>query len=268
VSNSNPTSSTDTEPAVDLIGVAAPTVATELRRRRELLGWSQAEAARRSGVSRTVINEIEAGKRMPHTGTYERLRGAMGLVTPAAAALLRRAQPREITEEQLQVLAACLIAGQGGTLSVLADATGVSIPAVREGILALADRLAACGVAAVDDGAEVRLTPHPWAADAVAVVSGLEVQAALTDEAVQVLVCIGVLGAPTRREIDNLRGGDCESVVERLVRRGLLQKTRDDALAGDPNVYGLTALALGAVGHATLESFQTWCAEQAVASGS
>jgi DNA-binding XRE family transcriptional regulator len=46
--------------------VAAP----ELRRRRELLGWSQAEAARRSGVSRTVINEIEAGRRMPHTGTY------------------------------------------------------------------------------------------------------------------------------------------------------------------------------------------------------
>jgi DNA-binding XRE family transcriptional regulator len=76
--HTNPAPLAATEPAVELIGVATPTVASELRRRRELLGWSQAEAARRSGVSRTVINEIEAGKRMLHTGTYEKLRGARG----------------------------------------------------------------------------------------------------------------------------------------------------------------------------------------------
>lgn len=71
----------DTEAAAaELAGVpAAPSVATELRRRRQLLGWSQAEAARRSGVSRTVINEIERGRRVPQTRTYEKLRGALGL---------------------------------------------------------------------------------------------------------------------------------------------------------------------------------------------
>ncbi|MBJ7594041.1 MAG: helix-turn-helix transcriptional regulator [Candidatus Dormibacteraeota bacterium] len=57
-----------TQPArVGLAGVRT-SVAIESRRRRELLGWIQAEAARRSGVSRTAINEIEAGRRVPQAG--------------------------------------------------------------------------------------------------------------------------------------------------------------------------------------------------------
>jgi transcriptional regulator with XRE-family HTH domain len=84
LTNSAP--STDTQPDAELIGFATPTVAIELRRRRELLGWSQAETARRSAISRTVINEIEAGNRMPHTGTYQKLRAALGLSLPTAQA--------------------------------------------------------------------------------------------------------------------------------------------------------------------------------------
>jgi transcriptional regulator with XRE-family HTH domain len=261
VSTTNPTSSTDTEPAAELVGVATPTVATELRRRRELLGWSQAEAARRSGVSRTVINEIERGRRMPHTGTYEKLRGALGLALPTAQALLRRPEPAEWGERQLATLAACLVAGRGGTLAVFAEATGVSIPAVREQVSMLGDRLAAVGLAAVEDGDEVRLLPQPWAAEPVSRVTTLEVQQALTDEAVEVLVIAGMLGAPTRREIEDRRGGeDCASLLDRMCARGLLEKVRDDTLRGDPKVYRLTAVALGAMGHATLDSFQFWCA--------
>ena len=242
-------------------------LASELRRRRQLLGWSQVEAAQRSGVSRTVICEIEAGRRVPETRTYEKLRGALGLPAPAAAALLRRPPPGEVTEEKRQVLAACLLAGRGGTLAVLAEAAGVSIAAVREQLLALSDRLAACGVVAVDDGDAVRLSPLPWAVQAVAALAPLEGQHALTDEAVQVLVCVGVLGSPTRRELENLRGEDCESLLARLVRQGFLVKTRDDTLPGDPNIYRLTALALGAMGHATIESFHAWCAGLADGSG-
>lgn len=267
MSNTNLPPSTDTLPSADRTGLAPPSMATELRRRRALLGWSQAEAARRSGVSRTVINEIEAGRRVPSTRTYQRLRETLGLATPTALALLRRERPTELTEQTLQVLAACLIAGRGGSLSALAAATGVSIPAAREGVLALADRLAACGMAAVDDGAEVRLSPHPWAAHAVSAMATLEVQHLLTDEVVHVLVCVGAVGSPTRREVERLRGEDCESLMERMVRRGLLEKARDDTLAGDPNIYRLTAVALGAMGHASLESFQGWCASLAAVEG-
>jgi chromosome segregation and condensation protein ScpB/DNA-binding XRE family transcriptional regulator len=260
VSNSNPTSSTDTEPAADLIGVAAPTVATELRCRRELLGWSQAEAARRSGVSRTVINEIERGRRMPHTATYEKLRGALGLSLPTAQALLRRREPESWGERQLATLAACLLANRGGTLAALAEATGVSIQAVREELSLLGDRLASVGLAAVEDGDEVRLVPQLWAEVSVSRVTDLEVQQALSPEAVEVLVIVGMLGTPTRREIEDRRGGeDCESLLATMCRRELLDKARDDSLRGDPNVFRLTAVALGALGYATLESFQAWC---------
>ena len=260
MSRHNPASSTDTEPAAELIGAATPTVATELRRRRELLGWSQAEAARRSGISRTVINEIERGKRMPHTGTYEALRGALGLSLPTAVALLRRPGPASPTDGQLSTLAACLLSRRGGTLAVFAEATGVSIPAVREQLSMLEDRLAAVGLAAVEDSNEVRLLPLPHAAEAVSRVTTLEVQHELTDEVVQVLVIVGMLGSPTRRDIEDRRDSeDSASLLDRLCRRGLLEKVRDDTLRGDPNVYRLTALALGAMGHATLDSFQGWC---------
>jgi chromosome segregation and condensation protein ScpB len=210
-------------------------------------------------VSRTVINEIESGRRVPQTRTYEKLRGAMGLALPAAPALLRRAEPADWSERHRAVLAGCLLSGRGGSLAALAEAAGVSIPAVREHLPLLADRLAACGMAAVDDGDEVRLMALPWAAEAIGRVTEFEVAAALSSEAVEVLVIVGMLGAPTRREIEDRRGGeDCEGLLARMCRRGLLEKARDDSLRGDPNIYRLTAVALGAMGHSTLESFQAW----------
>ncbi len=248
------------ERVVKLVGSVSPDVATELRRRRELLGWSQAETARRSEVSRTVINEIESGRRVPEVRTYEKLRAALGLAVPAAVALLRRPVPEDWTERQLATLAGCLLSARGGTLSALADALGVSIPAVREQLSAVRDRLAACGMEAVEDGNAIRLVALPWAADAMSRITMLEVEQMLSAEAVEALVIVGMLGTPTRREIEDLRAGeDCEGLLHRMCQRGLLDKARDDALRGDPNVYRLTAVALGAMGHATLASFQTWC---------
>ena len=114
---------------------------------------------------------------------------------------------------------------------------------------------------AVDDGDAVRLMPLSWAAEAVGRVAALEVEQALSQEAIEVLVIVGLLGSPTRRDIEDRRSGeDSEGLIARLCRRGLLVKARDDSLRGDPNTYTLTATALGVLGHATLESFQAWCA--------
>ncbi len=249
MSNSDCASSLDTPSTAKLIGVVPPSVATELRRRRELLGWSQVEAARRSGVSRTVINEIEAGRRVPQTRTYEKLRDALGLAAPAAVALLRDRPTRSPRRSSRSSLPASSPAEVDPACPRRRD-RGLD-PRVREGVLA------------VDDGAAVRLSPLPWAEEAVSALATLEGQHALTDEAVQVLACVGVLGSPTRREVENLRGEDCESLMARLARQGFLVKTRDDSPVGDPNIYRLTALALGAMGHATIESFHAWCATAA-----
>ena len=44
-----------------------------------------------------------------------------------------------------------------------------------------------------------------------------------------------------------------------MCRRGFLEKAKDDTLLGDPNIYRLTAVSLGAMGYTTLEAFQLWC---------
>jgi len=94
---------------------------------------------------------------MPHTAAYEKLRSALGISLPTAHALLRRPESESHTERQLATLAACLLANRGGTLGALAEAAGVPIPAVREELSLLGDRLATVGLAAVNDGDEVRL---------------------------------------------------------------------------------------------------------------
>src|SRR5437879_7508950 len=65
-------------------------IATELRRRRELLGLSQVALSELSGISRTVINKVEAGARVPSVRTYARLRAALGLEAPAASLIPTR----------------------------------------------------------------------------------------------------------------------------------------------------------------------------------
>jgi hypothetical protein len=51
-------------------------------------------------------------------------------------------------------------------------------------------------------------------------------------------------------------------LLDRLVRRGFLEKRMEDDQLGQPNAYRPTTRALAMMGHATLESFQAWCHEQ------
>jgi chromosome segregation and condensation protein ScpB/DNA-binding XRE family transcriptional regulator len=238
------------------------TVAAILKRRRLLLGWSQSELARRSRVSRVAVNQIEAGERSPSLGTYEKLRRTLGLDGSTLQVLLPRAVPREFTEQHLARLAACLLARRSVQLAHLAEALGVSLPAAREGVIAVRDRLAACGYAAVDDGVQVALVVIPYVSEAVARISELEVTRELSREALEVLLVIGHLGEATRRQVNDLRLQESEGLLERLLRRGFLEKRSDEELVGTPNAYRLTTRALGVMGHATLESFQAWCQEQ------
>ena len=50
----------------------------QLVERREALGWTQAELARRSDVTQPQISQIETGERDPAASTMQRLTDAMG----------------------------------------------------------------------------------------------------------------------------------------------------------------------------------------------
>jgi transcriptional regulator with XRE-family HTH domain len=64
----------DRDAEIELSGVAL-----EIRQRRKLLGLSQVQLAKESHVSRTVINKVEQGARVPSIRTYARLRASLRL---------------------------------------------------------------------------------------------------------------------------------------------------------------------------------------------
>ena len=114
----------------------------------------------------------------PSLPTYDKLRRALGLDLASSLALLPTATPASLPERFLTTAAAVLIT---------------------------ADRLAAVGVAAVDDGVTIELTVLAHASQAVEHIRPLEAVPTLTTEAVMTLVIVGHLGEATRRDIDERR---------------------------------------------------------------
>ena len=68
-----------------------PALAARLRLERDARGWSLAELAQRSGVSKAMISKIERGEASPTAALLGRLSGALGLTL---SALLARAEGR------------------------------------------------------------------------------------------------------------------------------------------------------------------------------
>ena len=242
---------------VEVAGRRVISVAEEVRRRREALRWSQAETARQSGVSRTVICEIEAGQRIPSLRTYERLRATLGLDVPTA--VLAPLRPRvTLGDEHLTRLAAALLSVHTSSLATLAEGLGVAIPAIREGLLAIADRLARVGLRTFDDGVTVHIAPLPGCDEAVRAVSEVEDVATLSDAALAVLMIICVRREPRRRDIEAWHGEDCASLLDRLRRRGFVEVV-GNAVPGATHRYRITPKVLGAVGYPTIEAFRDFC---------
>jgi len=244
---------------------AAGELAGSVRARREQLGWSQSRLARASGVSRTVVNEVENGRRSPSLPTYDKLRRALGLDLASSLALLPTATPTSVSERFLTAVAGLLITAGRLEVADAAAALQADATAVRTAVAQLADRFAAVGVAAVDDGVTIELTVLAHTAQAVERTRPLEPVPTLSSEAVMTLVIVGHLGEATRREVDERRGADSTSVLDRLAARGLLTQRTDQAATGRPHAYRLTTRALTLVGHSTLESFQAWCRQQMTA---
>jgi chromosome segregation and condensation protein ScpB/DNA-binding XRE family transcriptional regulator len=238
---------------------AAPSaIAQELRRRRELLRLTVRQAAARSGVSPSVLSEIETGRRVPSLATYAKLREGLGLDVPSTVLLPER-RPVDLLEEHLRALAVCVVVQHGGPLADFAEALGVSVAAVREGIFHLAPRLEAVGLTAVVDDVDVRLAPLPAAAESLAVLARLERIPQVSEEQLEILCIVAHLGVATRADVEARRGEDCETVLRRMVDRGLLEKVE----GGSPTVnrYRVTAAAIAATGHGTIEALQRFLAD-------
>lgn len=233
-------------------------IARELRRRRERLRLSVRAAAERTGVSHTVINEIERGRRLPTVRTFERLRHGLGLDANPDI-LVRPPEPVDPLEVHLARLAACLWAsGSRITIADLAASLGTSAAVVREELPVIAPRFREFGLAAVTDGVEVRIEPLPLAEPALSAMGKLIHQrclSALSTDAMALLAYIGWHEEASRSDLEDLRGEDCTVLLGRLVNAGFLDvvRARDGNRA---NRYRLTTDALQAMGVASPEELR------------
>src|SRR4030088_339723 len=118
------------------------TIARELRRRRTALGCALAQVAEEAQVSVGMLSLIETGKRRPSLKSWGRIRGALGISEPLPEEAWRQ-RPREISDELVATLGACLAAVRQARLAELAGASGVSISEVRLALRRLAEQLEA-----------------------------------------------------------------------------------------------------------------------------
>jgi transcriptional regulator with XRE-family HTH domain len=142
-------------------------LAEELRRRRTALGWTLEQVAAQAQVSVGTLSLIETGKRRPSIRSWERIRGALGISEPLPEEAWQQL-PREISDQLVATLGACLAAVGQASLAELAQAVGAPIPDVRLALRGLAEQLEPAGMQVLDDGSHIQLAPAKRLHDAVA----------------------------------------------------------------------------------------------------
>lgn len=208
-----------------------------------------------------MINEVEAGSRVPSVRTYAKLRAALGLEPPMAALIPQRL-PLQLDDDRVTALCAGLLARHQASLAELASAIEISIPAVRENLERVADRLRPVGYTLTDDGGHVRLWPLPGPpSEVVRCLTTTEQTVQPSPEQVGILGIVAYFGQITRTQIETFRGEgdtavDSASVLDRMVRQGLLAKVRSDRGLGAPYVYSVTTKALRAAGYPSVEAMR------------
>ncbi len=242
-------------------------LAEEIRRRRTALGWTLEQVAAQAQVSVGMLSLIETGKRRPSLRSWERIRGALGISEPLPEEAWRQ-HPREISDELVATLGACLAAVRQASLAELAEATGWPVSEVRLALRRLAEQLEATGMQVLDDGSHVQLAPEQRFHDAVAHLIQPQHLARLTQEQAEVLAIVVMDGMATRRRIEEVSGAaqlsigpagplslsrDSSETLALLLSRGLLCAERDDHATGRPLVYQPMPRLLQLLGVETLE---------------
>jgi chromosome segregation and condensation protein ScpB/DNA-binding XRE family transcriptional regulator len=248
-------------------GDGRPGLAEELRRRRTALGWTLEQVAEQAQVSVGMLSLIETGKRRPSLRSWERIRQTLGITEPLPEEAWRH-RPREISDELVAALGACLAAVRAATLAELAEATGAPIANVRLALRRLAEQLEPTGMQVLDDGSHVELAPEQRFHSAVAHLRQPETMPRLTQEQAEVLAIVISDGMATRRRIEEVRGAtqlsigpagpaslprDSSETLALLLSRGLVCADRDDRATGRPLIYRPMPRLLQLLGAETLE---------------
>ncbi len=124
--------------------------------------------------------------------------------------------------------------------SQLAEALGVSVSAIEQGLQELEVELHTRGLRLQRHAGRVQFTTAPEAADQVERFLGLEATSRLSRAALETLAIIAYQQPVTRPVVDSIRGVNSDGVMKSLLGKGLIQESGRAEGPGRPILYGTT----------------------------
>jgi len=136
----------------------------------------------------------------------------------------------------------------------LARACGVALPAVEQGLRDLAEqhRTMGRGLRLQERAGRYQLVTAPETGAVVEAFLQVDMTARLSGPALETLAVVAYRQPVTRAQIEAVRGVDCSGVLRSLMQRGLVEETGRLEAPGRPVLYGITDLFLNHFGLTTL----------------
>lgn len=145
------------------------------------------------------------------------------------------------------------VADEPVTFHDLARALNVPLKVVVAAVEALAREYSQRGLRIQQVNGRVQMVTAPEAAPAIERFLGLDLSAKLSPAAMETLAIIAYRQPITRPEIDAIRGVNSDSVIRRLLSRGLIEEQGRLDSVGRPILYGTTFEFLRHFGLQSLE---------------
>ncbi len=155
------------------------------------------------------------------------------------------------------------VAAEPAPLTTLAEALGVTRAEVESALRNLAEEYAQRGLQILRIGERIHLTTSPRAALVVEKFLGLGHTTSLSKAALETLAILAYRQPLTRPQIDAIRGVNCDSVLQSLLAKGLVEEIGRTEGPGRPILYGLTSTALQHFGLSSVEELPPLEIEQA-----
>jgi segregation and condensation protein B len=145
------------------------------------------------------------------------------------------------------------VTAEPALLATLAEALAVTRAEVESALRSLAEEYAQRGLQILRFGDRIHLTTSPRAAAVVEKFLGLGHTTSLSKAALETLAILAYRQPLTRPHVDAIRGVNCDSVLQSLLAKGLVEEIGRTEGPGRPILYGLTTTALQHFGLSSVE---------------
>ncbi len=153
-----------------------------------------------------------------------------------------------MTDDKLKAIVEALLFASGDPLSIksIAEITEQSEIRIEDVLHLLADELASDsrGLMLRQINSSYALTTKMELTDFVARLFRPEHRPALTNAAYEALACIAYNQPCTRAQVEHVRGVNSDSLISRLLERGLIEETGQLDVPGKPSLFSVTELFL------------------------